>query len=167
MAPRNDAVSQPLLAARPGAGVTKKKSSKRGNAKTRGQKLRQERGLQRAEAVMDQLEKKVKEAREREGKRRERRKVWDEVNSGVTEIVGRRGKEKFGGNPAEEWEDVGGDGDEEMVGAAEALAEAVVGPTESTAPVEPAEPVVLEAETLVVVDHTTSLNGVEFEDEIT
>mgnify|MGYP002379597527 CR=1 FL=1 len=46
-----------VLAERANAGVTKKKSKQK--SKSRAQRLRQEKGLERAEIVMDQLEKKV------------------------------------------------------------------------------------------------------------
>jgi hypothetical protein len=167
-APRNDSLSQPVLAPRPGAGIAKKKS-KRGNAKTRGQKVRQEKGLQRAEAVMDQMQKKVEWAKEREGKRRERRKVWEEVNSGVNGVR-KKGEGNVGGMVGgEDWEDVedgNGDGDKEMEGVdgTEAPAEGAVGAVKSTAPAElgPGE-----GKKLLAVDHTVTLNGIEFEDEIT
>jgi hypothetical protein len=169
--PRNDEFSQPALAPRPGVGITKRKS-KRGNAKTRGQKIRQERGLQRAEAVMDQMEKKVEGAKQREGRRRERRKVWEEVNSGVNG-VGKTAQGKVGGSVGEEekggewqWEDVDGeveDGDKEMeiFDGAEVPDEDAVMPEE---PTEPPKPVVVAVNKVVIMDH---LNGIEFDDEIT
>jgi hypothetical protein len=167
--PRNGGFSQPVLAPHPGAGIIRKKI-KRGIEKTRGQKIRQERGLQRAEAVMDQMEKKVEEAKQREGRRRERRKVWEEVNSGVNG-VGKTAKRKVGGSVEQEeregerqWEDVDGeveDRDKEMEsfdGAEVPAEEAVVMPGE---PTEPPKQVVNK---LVATDH---LNGIEFDDEIT
>jgi hypothetical protein len=152
-------------------GVTKRKS-KRGNAKTRGQKMRQERGLQRAEAVMDQMEKKVEGAKQREGRRRERRKVWEEVNRGANG-VGRTVNGKMGGSVGEEegegerqWEDVDGeveDGDKEM----EILDDAEVPDVDAVMPgvsTEPPQPVVVVVNGLVATDHS---NGIEFDDEIT
>jgi hypothetical protein len=162
--------------------------------------MRQEKGLLRAEAVMDQLQKKVEGAWQREGRRRERRKMWEEVNGGV-DGAAKRATRKFGaiglageGQWEEDVEKASGDrdGDREMGGldGVEAPVEGVVGVWESTVP---AEPVVAEAaaaataagaaaaaaaaaggggggggeENIVAADHATSLNGVEFEDEIT
>ncbi len=119
-------VEDAVLAPRPNAGISKKKSGKRGNARSTRQKVRQEKGLQRAEAVMDQLEIKKTKAGGREGKRRERRKVWEEVN-GVAKkekVEGKEGMVVIGG----QWEDVDDgsvgenempDGDEEMEGVPE------------------------------------------------
>jgi hypothetical protein len=125
--------------------------------------MRQKRGLQRAEAVMDQMEKKVEGAKQREGRRRERRKVWEEVNSGVNG-VGKTAKRKVGGSVGQEegegerqWEDVDGeveDGDKEM----ESFDGTEVPDKDAIMlgkPTEPPKPVV------VVV------NGIEFDDEIT
>jgi hypothetical protein len=132
---------------------------------------------------MDQLQKRVEGARQREGRQRERRKVWEEVNNGVDgafkratwkfsaiEMVGDGEGEGDGQWEEEEEEEQDADqnGDREMGGVdgAEASADGAVGATESTVP---AEPVVAggRGENLVVVDHATGLNGVEFEDEIT
>jgi hypothetical protein len=111
---------------------------------------------------MDQMEKKVEGARQREGRRRERRKVWEEVNSGVNG-VGKIAKGKIGRSVGEEeregerqWEDVEGeveDGDKEM----ESLGGAEV-PDEDVG-----EPVVA-VNRLMATDHS---NGIEFDDEIT
>lgn len=54
------------------SGITKKKSKSK--PKSRAQRLRQEKGLERAEIVMDQLEKKVNKSLER-GRTINRRKV--------------------------------------------------------------------------------------------
>ncbi|GAD99951.1 hypothetical protein ANI_1_714124 [Paecilomyces variotii No. 5] len=60
------------------SGITKKKSKSK--PKTRAQRLRQEKGLERAEIVMDQLEKKVNKSLER-GRSINRRKVdWEDLN---------------------------------------------------------------------------------------
>ena len=117
---------------------------------------------------MDQLEKKFESAKEREGKRRERRKVWEEVNGGAdVNGVGKRGQGKVGGGEGEgegdgegegQWEDVedmSGDGDEEMQGVDAAVAA-----------IEPTEPVQVAGQKLEVVDHTASLNDADI-DEIT
>jgi hypothetical protein len=118
---------------------------------------------------MDQMEKKVEEAKQREGKRRERRKVWEEVNSGV-DGVGKIAKGKIGGSVGEEeregerqWEDVDGeveDGDKEM----ESLGGAEVPDEDAVMPGEPTDPVVVAVNGLVAMDHS---NCIEFDDEIT
>lgn len=54
--PRPEPSNFSALAAQSNASVSKKKKNK---AKTRAQKLRQQKGIERAEVVMDQLEKKV------------------------------------------------------------------------------------------------------------
>jgi len=121
---------------------------------------------------MDQMEKKVEGAKQREGRRRERRKVWEEVNSRVNG-VGKTAKRKVGGSVGEEeregerqWEDVDGeveDGDKEMEGfdGAEVPDEDAVMPGELT---EPPKQVVVTVNKLVATVH---LNGIEFDDEIT
>ncbi len=72
----------PMLHARQNAGITKKKKAK---PMKRGQRARQERGLVKAEMVMDRMEKKVAGAQSREKKRRERRALWEEVNDASKE----------------------------------------------------------------------------------
>lgn len=111
---------------------------------------------------MDQMEKKVEGAKQREGRRRERRKVWEEVNSGVNG-VGKTAKRKVGGKEEREgerqWEDVDGeveDRDKEM----ESFDGAEVPDEEAVPP----KPVVVAVNKLVATDH---LNGIEFDDEIT
>ena len=121
---------------------------------------------------MDQMEKKVEEAKQRDGRRRERRKVWEEVNSGVNG-VGKTAKRKVGGSVGEkeregerQWEDVDGeveDGDKEM----ESFDDAEVPDEDAVMPEEPTEPptqVVVAVNKLVATGH---LNGIEFDDEIT
>lgn len=125
---------------------------------------------------MDQLQKRVEGARQREGRRRERRKVWEEINSGIDGAV-KRATGKFGvigmvgdgdGEGEGQWEDdveevdEDRDGDREMGGV-----HGAVGATESTVSVELVVAAGGGGENLVVVDHATNLNGVEFEDEIT
>ena len=159
--------------------------------------MRQEKGLLHAEVVMDRLQKKVEGASQKEGRRRERRKMWDEVNGGIG-VAAKRAARKFGvvGLAGEgQWEgdveEASGDrdGDREMGGldGVEAPVEDVVGVSESTVPAESAVAEALAAaaaaaaaagggggggggggeENIAAVDHATSLNGAEFEDEIT
>lgn len=62
-----------VLADRANAGVMKKSSKPK--AKTRAQKLRQQKGMERAEAVLDQMEIKVSKSLNR-GKTVKARRVW-------------------------------------------------------------------------------------------
>lgn len=70
----------PALAARPNGGITKP-SKKKQKPMKRGQRVRHEKGLARAEAVQDRLAKKVDEAASRQNKRKSRKAVWEEVNN--------------------------------------------------------------------------------------
>ena len=95
----------PILAARSNGGISKAK--RKAKPMKRGQRARQERGLARAEVVMDQLAKKVDSVQSREKKRRERRAIWEEVNDASKEE--RRKTPKLPAHPTEsdeeEWED--------------------------------------------------------------
>ena len=72
-----------LPATRTNAGVQKSKKRNR-SKKSKSQKIRQEKGLARAEVVMEQLEKKVDGVKKRMRKRNARKGTWDEVNGTVT-----------------------------------------------------------------------------------
>lgn len=61
-------------------GVTKKRGQKR---QSRHQRLRQEKGLARAEDVLGKMEVKVERVGRRVKVGRERRRAWDEVNGGL------------------------------------------------------------------------------------
>ena len=76
-APRQED-ARPLLAVQPNSGV--RKLVKR-VGKSRKQKLRQQKGSARAEAVLNQLGKKVEEVGNRDEMRKERKRTWDEVNT--------------------------------------------------------------------------------------
>lgn len=52
---------------------------------TRGQRVRQEKGLARAEAVMDQMERKVDDAKTKLKKRNMRKALWEEVNDATAD----------------------------------------------------------------------------------
>ncbi|PYH31829.1 Alb1 domain-containing protein [Aspergillus neoniger CBS 115656] len=67
-----------ILSERANAGVSKKSS--KGKAKTRAQRLRQQKGVERAEAVMDQLEKKVVKSEGRAKSVKARRAEWEDLN---------------------------------------------------------------------------------------
>ncbi|PYH97961.1 hypothetical protein BO71DRAFT_447517 [Aspergillus ellipticus CBS 707.79] len=67
-----------ILSERANAGVSKKPSRK--TAKSRAQRLRQQKGMDRAEAVMDQLETKVTKSVTRAKAVNNRRAEWEEQN---------------------------------------------------------------------------------------
>ncbi|MCJ1360840.1 MAG: hypothetical protein MMC33_010849 [Icmadophila ericetorum] len=70
-----------ILSAQHGNGITKKKA--KGKNLTRQQRLRQEKGLERAEAVMDKKEKKVERSLNKGKKAKERNAAWDELNGKI------------------------------------------------------------------------------------
>jgi hypothetical protein len=131
----------PVLAARPNAGISKTKRKQK--PMKRGQRARQEKGLARAEAVMDQLEKKKALSQVKLKRVRGRRAVWDEVNGEAREEVRKAPKFQVLANGAvenedaadddEAWEDENGDADMK--------------------PVEVIEVPVTELKKLVVADH--------------
>jgi hypothetical protein len=106
----------PALAARQHGGIHKAK--KKQKSMKRGQRARQERGLARAEAVMDQMTKKMDSAQCRTKKRRDRRALWEDVNDASKEARRTAPKFQVVTNDAddlnEEWVDEDGDGDAEM-----------------------------------------------------
>lgn len=67
----------PNVLAAKSAGITKKTKSK---PLKRQQRLRQQKGIERAEDVLDKMELKVQKSVGRERKVKERRKGWEEVN---------------------------------------------------------------------------------------
>ncbi|KIW21567.1 hypothetical protein PV08_02147 [Exophiala spinifera] len=142
--------STPLLAPRPNSGVTKAK--KKQKPLTKGQRRRQEKGLARAEVVQDQLSKKVDDAGSRLKKRRDRKKLWDDVNSSASNF------DKMKAILGENADDAEDDGwvDEEM--------------EDSMNDVKIVEgvrvPVSAPATKLVVVDGTASAPTTDVEDEV-
>ncbi|KAI9740266.1 MAG: hypothetical protein M1834_004844 [Cirrosporium novae-zelandiae] len=81
-APEDSAAVRPhVLAAHHGDAIKKKKSKR----ETRQQRLRREKGLERAEIVMDQLEKKVAKSVVKEKTIKARRANWQELN-GTTRL---------------------------------------------------------------------------------
>ncbi|RMD42681.1 hypothetical protein DV735_g2409, partial [Chaetothyriales sp. CBS 134920] len=105
----------PILHSRQNAaGAIKKKKTA---PLKRGQRARQERGLARAEAVMDQLEKKVEGARNRVKKRKDRSAQWEEVNAASVEEQRKAPKLAFGGLLEGIEGGGGGDGDDGADGA--------------------------------------------------
>lgn len=71
---------QSVLAVHQGAGVTKKSKNGRKSVLSAKAKRRQEKGLDRAEAVMDKKEKKVEKSKGRARTVQERAKAWEELN---------------------------------------------------------------------------------------
>ncbi|RAK95259.1 Alb1 domain-containing protein [Aspergillus ibericus CBS 121593] len=67
-----------ILSERANAGITKKQSKSK--AKTRAQRLRQQKGVERAEAVVDQMEKKVTKSVGRAKAVKARRADWEDLN---------------------------------------------------------------------------------------
>ncbi len=138
----------PVLAARPNGGITKAK--KKVKPMKRGQRARQERGLARAEVVMDRLAKKVDSVQSREKKRRERRAIWEDVNDASKEEKRKTPKLLVGPTESdrEEWEDEprAYEGDTEMKVMDGVQVPATAGSK------------------LVVVDRTTSTNASDTED---
>lgn len=142
----------PILAARPGSGIQKAK--KKQKPMKRGQRARQEKGLARAEIVMDQLEQKKVGTQNKMNKVRGRRAIWDEINGDAKEEQRKAPKymafvEGAVSEDAEnqEWEDVDEHGDEQMK------------------TVDGAElPVIAGVSKLVVVDRTASNAGSDLDD---
>ncbi|KAL4939709.1 hypothetical protein BDV06DRAFT_198307 [Aspergillus oleicola] len=73
-----------ILADRANAGVTKRQSKPRN--KSRMQRLRQQKGQDRAEAVMDQLEIKVAKSNNRAKMVKNRRAEWEDLNGKATKF---------------------------------------------------------------------------------
>ncbi|KAM7201726.1 Alb1 domain containing protein [Naviculisporaceae sp. PSN 640] len=107
----------PVLAAHHNGGVTK--ASKRKQNLSSKARRRQEKSMDRAEAVMDRTAKKVEKSKGQAKVIYSRRKTWEEINSEVTEtLVGAKPKKKFNKERQAEDEYVrkfyADDGDEEM-----------------------------------------------------
>lgn len=94
---REREVLQPsVLAARAGAGVTKKASQRKAVLSARAKK-RKEKGIDRAEAISARTSTKVEKSINSAKAMKVRRKTWEEVN---TVLEGREGGEKAAGaNP--------------------------------------------------------------------
>lgn len=72
-----------VLAVHQSAGVTKKSKNGRKSVLSAKAKRRQERGMDRAEAVMDRTETKVQKSKVRARSVQDRAKAWDELNRNV------------------------------------------------------------------------------------
>jgi hypothetical protein len=91
-----------ILAIHQGAGVTKKSKNGRKSVLSSKAKRRQERGMDRAEAVMDKNEKKVEKSRGRARTVQERSKAWDELNR---KMVAKKAREAALALEKENWVD--------------------------------------------------------------
>ncbi|MCJ1411301.1 hypothetical protein MMC19_005389 [Ptychographa xylographoides] len=117
--PTNSAVPHPpFLSTHHGAGIVKKKG--KGKALSRQQRLRREKGLERAEAVMDKTERKLQRSSVKVKVVKERSAAWDDLNG---KIQGKAPKSKLKNEKEDEWEDedmsVDGDINNAAAGAAE------------------------------------------------
>ncbi|KAE9370338.1 hypothetical protein N431DRAFT_411565 [Stipitochalara longipes BDJ] len=72
-----------VLAIHQGAGISKKSKNGRKAVLSAKAKRRQERGMDRAEAVMDKKEKKVEKSKGKARTVQERAKAWDELNKKI------------------------------------------------------------------------------------
>ena len=70
-----------VLAIHQGAGVTKKSKNGRKSVLSTKAKRRQEKGLDRAEAVMDKKEKKIEKSRGRAKNVQDRARAWEDLNN--------------------------------------------------------------------------------------
>jgi hypothetical protein len=105
-----------ILAVHQGAGVSKKSKHGRKSVLSARAKRRQERGLDRAEAVMDKKEMKVEKSRGRARNVQQRAKAWEELNKLAV------AQKELGDAPAEDWVDDEPDAlDDVEVGDAPAL----------------------------------------------
>jgi hypothetical protein len=78
--PREPKERASVLAVHQGAGVTKKSKNGRKSVLSTKAKRRQEKGLDRAEAVMDKKETKIEKSRGKARTVQERAKNWDDLN---------------------------------------------------------------------------------------
>ncbi|MCJ1386554.1 hypothetical protein MMC17_009680 [Xylographa soralifera] len=89
-----------ILSVHNGAGIVKRKG--KGKSLSRQQRLRQEKGMERAEAVMDKKEKKVERSAIKGKAVKERSAAWDDLNG---KIHDKRVKPKPKEEDEEDWED--------------------------------------------------------------
>ncbi|MCJ1433263.1 hypothetical protein MMC27_002622 [Xylographa pallens] len=99
--PSTASASHPsVLSVHNGAGIIKRKG--KGKSLSRQQRLRQEKGMERAETVMDKKEKKVVRNAMKGKAVKERSAAWDELNS---KVHNKRTKPKPEEENEEDWED--------------------------------------------------------------
>lgn len=97
-------------------GITKGRKQNKNKKQTRQQRLRQEKGLARAEDVLDKMERKVEGSLRKVRVGRERRRGWEEVNGDGTVTGSRLRKGDVGAGKVDqmdvddEWEDDISDG---------------------------------------------------------
>ncbi|KAI9816874.1 MAG: hypothetical protein M1827_001519 [Pycnora praestabilis] len=108
-----------VLAVHYGAGITKK--SKKDRPMSRQKRKRQEKGLEKAEAVMDKTEKKVQRSVGRQRVIKDRSAAWNDLNG---KIAGSREKETE--SKEDEWEDEDMREDEHDMGDASEAAGPIV-----------------------------------------
>jgi hypothetical protein len=101
-----------ILAIHQGAGVTKKSKNGRKSVLSSKAKRRQERGLDRAEAVMDKKEKKIEKSRGKAKTVQERSKAWDELNR---KMVAKKAREAAMALEKENWIDEDNEGEKEEI----------------------------------------------------
>lgn len=101
-----------ILAIHQGAGVTKKLKHGRKSALSSKAKRRQEKGLDRAEAVMDKNEKKVERSRGKARTVQERSRAWDELNR---KMVTKKAREAVLAVEKENWVDEANEEDDEEI----------------------------------------------------
>ncbi|MCJ1480127.1 hypothetical protein MMC06_000281 [Schaereria dolodes] len=136
--------NESVLSVHHGAGITKKKGKVRPLSRQKRRRL--ERGVVRAEAVLDKTERKVERIKVKEKAVKERSSAWDELNSNFQE---KKPKAKYEKDSSDDWVD------EKMdeVPATEATIPEVTSSTES-------------ASRLIVDSTTTEVVVQEEEDEI-
>jgi len=100
-----------ILAIHQGAGVTKKQKHGRKSVLSWKAKRRQERGLDRAEAVMDKTEKKIEKSRGKARTVQERSKAWDELNR---KMVAKKAREAALALEKENWVDEANEEEEDQ-----------------------------------------------------
>lgn len=99
-----------VLAIHQGAGVTKKKNGRKTVLSAKA-KRRQEKGMDRAEAIMDKTEKKVQKSKGRARTVQERAKGWEELNR---KMLAQKEEEEALALEKENWVDEESDGMEEV-----------------------------------------------------
>lgn len=147
----------PVLGVRPHASNGIQKSKKKAKPLKRGQRARQEKGLARAEAVLDQLEKKKAVSQVKVKKVRSRRALWEEINDEAIEEKRKVPRLLVGGNENRENEGAEDVGWEDEQGDAEMKTVDVGG-------VEVKVPLSAPLAQVVVVDRTASNAGSDLED---
>ncbi|OJD13459.1 hypothetical protein AJ78_06093 [Emergomyces pasteurianus Ep9510] len=119
-----------VLSAQHNAGITKKSKSKQ---MSRAQRRRQEKGLERAELVMDKTEKKIAKSVGRAKVVKDRRSTWDEMNQKALVALG---KSRFRDENEDDVELMDGEGESKGMSTRPGT-----GVTEPSGPAQKAAPV--------------------------